>query len=281
MQGVKSMRFTKMHGLGNDFILINGFREKIPEDRKKMAITLCHRQLGIGADGVLLLLPSERANAQFLVYNSDGSQAEMCGNGVRCAALFAKAECIIKSDNTVFETLGGLVYPQIVDEKQGLVRVNMGLARLKPQEIPALFDGEKVVASPLEVGSDTFAVTLVSMGNPHCVIFVDDLASFPVSEIGSRIEKHPKFPAKTNVEFVQVLVPGHLRMRVWERGCGQTLACGTGACASAVAASLNGYGDNAFEVELACGSLFIEFFTDGHVELLGPATFVFEGEYKE
>lgn len=275
------MRFSKMHGLGNDFILINGFREKIPEDRKDFAITLCNRQLGIGADGVLLLMPSKLADAQFLVYNSDGSQAEMCGNGVRCAALFAKAEGIIKSDDATFETLGGLVYPQIVDEKQGLVRVNMGLGRLKPQEIPALFGGEKVVAAPLEVGSETFAVTLVSMGNPHCVVFVEDTANFPVEVIGPQIEKHPKFPAKTNVEFVQVLAPGHLRMRVWERGCGQTLACGTGACASAVAAKLNGYGDNYFEVELACGSLFIELFADGHVELLGPATFVFAGEYKE
>jgi len=272
------MRFTKMHGLGNDFILINGFCEKVPVDRKDFAITLCNRQLGIGADGVLLLMPSNCADAQFLVYNSDGSQAEMCGNGVRCAALFAKREGIIKSDNATFETLGGLVYPQIVDKEQGIVRVNMGLARLQPKDIPALFGGEKVVAAPLEVGIDTLAVTLVSMGNPHCVIFVDDVVNFPVEEVGPKIEKHPKFPAKTNVEFVQVLAPGHLKMRVWERGCGQTLACGTGSCASAVAAKLNGYGDTSFEVELACGSLFIELAADGHVELLGPATFVFDGE---
>lgn len=275
------MRFVKMHGLGNDFVIVNGFREKLPEDLGALAQQVCNRQLGIGADGLIVLVPPEKddAAARFLIYNYDGSQAETCGNGLRCAAIFAKHEGLVDGNELYFETLGGLVQPTIIDETMSIIRVDMGVPRLQPAEIPAKFAGSRVVSAPFTVYERVFNVTLVSMGNPHCVIFVDEVDDFPVEKIGPQIENHELFPEKTNVEFIQLLGDDRMRMRVWERGCGETLACGSGACAATVAAVLNGYIKHRAEVILQYGSLDVEWADNGHVYMTGPATLVIEGDY--
>ena len=199
------MRFAKMHGLGNDMILINGFTEKLPDDLGALALAICDRHLGVGADGMIILTPSSNpdAAALFRFFNSDGSESGMCGNGLRCAALFAKKEGITDRDQFIFDTISKPVQPTILDEAAGIVRVDMGEPRLLPSEIPADFPGSRVVAAALPVHTRVFYATLVSMGNPHCVIFVDDVDSFPVEKIGPQIERHALFPEQTNVDFVQ------------------------------------------------------------------------------
>ena len=275
------MRFSKMHGLGNDFIIINGFTEQLPEDMGEFARRICHRQLGVGGDGVILLTQplSDKAVARYLIYNSDGTEAGMCGNGLRCAALFAKRQGIVEGNDFTFEVLTGSVRPHIIDDVHGIVRVDMDVPRLLPADIPAKFTGSRVVSAPLEALARKFDVTLVSMGNPHCVIFVDDVADFPVEKIGPVIENHDLFPARTNVEFIQLLSDKKIKMRVWERSCGETDACGSGACAATVAAILNGYTQKKVEVQLRYGSLEVEWAEDGHVYMTGPATLVAEGDY--
>jgi len=274
------MKFRKMHGLGNDFVMVNGISEKLPEDLASLAINLCDRKLGIGADGLIIISEGEgRTDLTMSIYNSDGSQAEMCGNGIRCAAVFARDEGLCAKKRIVFSTLAGQIITEIVDEEKSLVKVNMGRPRLAPSEIPALFNGAKVVKAPLKVNDKTFNITLVSMGNPHCVIFVDNVDDFPVTKIGPQIETHPLFPAKINVEFVEFVDAETIKMRVWERGCGETLACGTGACAAAVASILMGFCHDDVEVKLAHGSLFISWPLNDYVEMTGPATVVFDGEY--
>jgi diaminopimelate epimerase len=275
------MRIAKMHGLGNDFVLVNGFKEQLPTDLNSLAKEICDRRLAIGADGLIILRPAKSAAAaEYLYFNSDGSQAEMCGNGLRCAALFAKREGIVTEDEFIFDTLDRPVIPRIIDEKCQIVRVDMGRPRLAPAEIPANFTGSRVVNAPLLVLARMYNVTLVSMGNPHCVIFIDDdLRHFPVEKIGSHIEKHEMFPAKTNVEFVRLVDDEHMEMRVWERGCGETLACGSGACAAVVAAVLNGYTKNDVEISLRYGALQVQWDESGPVYMTGPATYVLEGDY--
>jgi diaminopimelate epimerase len=275
------MRFAKMHGLGNDFVMINGFAESLPVDIASMARQICHRRLGLGADGLIILAPSDhpQAIATFLIYNSDGSQAETCGNGLRCAALFAKKEGIATGNAFIFELMHGLAAPEIIDEPLGIVCVDMGEPRLLPEQIPADFPGERVVGSQVNFSGVNYQITLVSMGNPHCVIFVDDVSAFPVSDLGPKIETHPLFPAKTNVEFIQRIDASRLKMRVWERGCGETKACGSGACAAVVAAILNGYVEQSAVVELAYGELLIRWADNNHIYMTGPATLVAEGEY--
>ena len=276
------MRFAKMHGLGNDMILINGFTEKLPEDLNALARAMCDRHLGVGADGLITLTPvrDPEAVALFRIFNSDGSESGMCGNGVRCAALFARTEGITDKDQFVFETISGQVQPTILDRAAGVVRVDMGEPRLLPSEIPADFPGSRVVAAALPVHTRVFYATLVSMGNPHCVIFVDDVDSFPVEKIGPQIEHHLLFPEKTNVEFVQLIDDETLKMRVWERACGETLACGSGACAATVAAILNGYIKERADVELRHGSLDISWGADDHVYMTGPAQLIATGNFK-
>ena len=275
------MRIAKMHGLGNDFVLVNGFKEQLPADLNSLAIEICDRHLAVGADGLIVLRPSNTsAAAEYILFNSDGSQPETCGNGLRCAALFAKREGIVIEDEFVFDTLGGPVIPYIIDIERSIVRVDMGQPRLAPAEIPANFTGARVVNAPLLVLARMYNVTLVSMGNPHCVIFLDDdLANFPLEKIGPHIEKHEMFPAKTNVEFIRLIDDGHIQMRVWERGCGETMACGSGACAAVVASILNGYTKNAVEVKLRYGSLEVQWDEGGPVYMTGPATYVLEGDY--
>lgn len=275
------MRFAKMHGLGNDFVIVNGFTEQLPADLGAFARQVCHRQLGLGADGLIVLAPADSsvAAARFLIYNFDGSQAEMCGNGLRCAAIYAKREGLVTSNDFVFETLGGLVQPSIIDEENSIIRVDMGAPRLLPTEIPAKFAGSRVVGAPLLVHARMYYVTLVSMGNPHCVIFVDDVEHFPVEKIGPQIETHDQFPAKINVEFIELVDEETMKMRVWERGVGETHACGSGACAATVAGILNGYTKNKVEVKLKYGSLQVEWAENSHVYMTGPATLVAVGDY--
>ncbi|MCL1816839.1 MAG: diaminopimelate epimerase, partial [Clostridiales bacterium] len=269
------------HGLGNDFVLINGFTEQLPVDLSALAIEICDRHLSIGGDGLLILRPAvSGAAAEYILFNSDGSQPETCGNGLRCAALFAKREGIVSTNKFVFDTLGGSVIPQIIDAEKGMVCVDMGQPRLAPAQIPAKFTGARVVDAPLLILARMFNVTLVSMGNPHCVIFIDDdLTQFPVEKIGSLVEKHELFPARTNVEFIRLIDDKHMEMRVWERGCGETLACGSGACAAVVAAVLNGYTKNDVEVKLRHGSLQVQWNEGSSVFMTGSATYVLEGEY--
>ncbi|MBR5430444.1 MAG: diaminopimelate epimerase [Firmicutes bacterium] len=275
------MRFAKMHGLGNDMIVVNGFTEELPADLGALAVAMCDRHLGIGADGLVILSPPRDPQhaALFRIFNSDGSEAGMCGNGVRCAALFARREGITDREEFVFETIYDQVRPAILDEAAGVVRVDMGEPRLKPADIPADFPGSRVVAAALPVGTRVFYATLVSLGNPHCVIFVDDLDGFPVEKIGPQIEHHALFPEKTNVEFVQLAGDDKLKMRVWERVCGETLACGSGACAATVAAILNGYLKDEAEVLLRHGSLAVSWGADDHIYLTGPAALIATGEF--
>ena len=280
--GVVILRFTKMHGLGNDFILVNCFKEKldlaqIPE----LAVRACNRYFGIGADGLVLLLPSHRADIQMRIFNSDGSEAEMCGNGIRCAAKYIYEHNMILKDKIRVETLAGIIVPELITEQGSVksVRVDMGQPRLERSEIPMLGRPGKVVGEPLAAADLTFNITAVSMGNPHCVIFVQDTDEVNLPDMGPRIEKHQSFPRKTNVEFIQVLNREEIKMRVWERGAGVTMACGTGACAAVVACVLNGLTGRRVTVLLEMGGLFIEWADDNHVYMTGPAEEVYTGVY--
>lgn len=273
--------FTKMHGLGNDFILFNGFDQSLPDNLGRFAAFVCDRHFGLGADGVIVLQPPLTASAEalFRIFNADGSEAVMCGNGLRCAANFARRNNIASSDEFAFDIMGGnAVQAQIIEPAEGIVTVNMGVPRLHPSQIPTTLGGEKIIGAPLQVDGQEYVVTLVSMGNPHCVVFVDHVLDFPVQRIGPLIETSPLFPEKINVEFVQLLGNGRIRMRVWERGCGETLACGSGACAATVAAILNGYLLGGAEVLLAHGSLLIKWKDNGSVCMTGPSAFVAEGK---
>jgi len=276
-----TLRFVKMHGLGNDFIVVEGVRGFLPDlDWGEVARVLCRRRFGVGADGLILVLPSDKADFRMREFNPDGSEAEACGNGLRCFAKFVYEHGLTRKREIEVETLGGIVKPSLKVEGGRVVsvRVDMGPPRLRPSEIPAEVEGERAVGIPIEVGGERVKATLVSMGNPHCVLFVEDIDKAPVRELGPRLERHPIFPNRTNVEFVEVVSPSELRMRVWERGAGETLACGTGACASLVAANLLGKAGRRAVVHLLGGDLLVEWREDGHVHLEGPAEEVFRGE---
>lgn len=278
------MRFTKMHGLGNDFIMVDGYKEKLPEDIFAVAAKLCHRNFGIGADGLILVLPSEKTDIRMAIYNSDGSEAEMCGNGIRCFAKFVYEQGYVKKKSFGVETLAGIMTPRLVLDggKVSGVTVDMGEPSLErgavPMEGPA---AGQAIDEPLEVLDKTFRITALLMGVPHCVIFVDDVDAVDLAKYGPVIEKHPLFPRKTNVHFLQVLNTQELKMRVWERGAGITLACGTGACASLVAAVLNKKAEKKAKIHLPGGTLEIEWAADNHVYMTGPAQEVFVGEITE
>ncbi len=279
------MHFTKVHGLGNDFILVNCYEEKIDlEKAPQLAVAMCNRRFGVGADGLVLLLPpeqGEQGDVRMRIFNPDGSEAEMCGNAIRCVARYMYEHNMINKDKIRVETLAGLIVPELILEN-GLVksvRVDMGEPRLERSEIPMAGGPGQVVGEPLTVEGSSYNITAVSMGNPHCVIFVPDAARVSLWDIGPRIEKHDVFPRKTNVEFVQVLSRDEVIMRVWERGAGETMACGTGACATAVACALNGLTERKVTVRLQGGDLFIEWAADNHVYMTGPATEVFTGDY--
>ncbi len=275
--------FSKYQGLGNDFILIDNRHTTKPVITTQQAVAMCDRHFGIGADGVIFALPGDRGTDYTMrIYNSDGSEPEMCGNGIRCLAKFiADLEGIGEINKTYnIQTLAGVITPQL--QGDGKVRVDMGEPQLIAQEIPTtLTEAEaKVVAHPLEIANKQWLVTCVSMGNPHCITFVDDTDAIALSEIGTLFEHHPVFPQRTNTEFIQVVKPDYIKMRVWERGAGITLACGTGACASVVAGVLNGKCDRICTVELPGGCLEIEWSqADNRVYMTGAAEPVFTGYY--
>jgi len=276
------MKFTKMHGAGNDYVYIDGFAETVT-DPSTLAQQVSDRNFGVGSDGLILILPSEVADVRMRMFNADGSEAEMCGNGVRCVAKYARDHGLVQGSEISVETGAGVLPLQLFFAADGTVervRVNMGPPRLMAGEIPTTLvaDG-MVVNQPLTVLDRTFAVTCVSMGNPHCVIYVDDVDSFPVTTYGPVIEHHPAFPKRINVEFVEVLSPTEVRQRTWERGAGETLACGTGASAVTVAGVLTGRTERSLVNRLRGGELFLEWCEAGEVLLTGPAVEVFSGDF--
>jgi diaminopimelate epimerase len=273
------MEFTKMHGLGNDFVVVNGFDQSLPDDPGALARRVCDRRLGVGADGLVLVLPSAAADFLMRVFNPDGSEPEMCGNAIRCVALYAHRRGLTTKRRLAVETLAGPVRPEILsDGGRETVRVDMGRPRLDRAEIPMRGPAGPVAGEVLDAGDRSFAVTAVSMGNPHCVVFGADLDDAGFRKYGPLLEAHPAFPARTNVEFVEVLGPGEVAVRVWERGAGPTPACGTGACAVVVAGVLNGKTARRVNVRLPGGVLLIEWPDNtGPVYMSGPAEEVFTG----
>lgn len=277
------MKFTKMQGIGNDFIMVNAAQEEknlhhLPE----LAKAVCDRHFGIGGDGLILCIPHPEADFEMRIFNSDGSEAEMCGNGIRCAALFAKAQGLVQTNHCTVHTKAGLMKPEIISDAVGkqLVKVDMGMPHLAGPEIPCVLKGDTILEQPIEIQEKDYLFSAVSMGNPHCVVFLTQpVKDFPVQEIGPHFEHHPYFPAKTNVEFVEVLDEHQVNMRVWERGCGETLACGTGACATAVASILTKRCQDQVQVHLLGGTLSISYQPGGHVWMEGPAQTVFTGEF--
>jgi diaminopimelate epimerase len=275
------MKFIKMHGLGNDFVFLDHFFDVMDVDYHKLAKKICNRQFGIGGDGLAVILASNIADARMRIFNSDGSEPEMCGNAIRCFARYVYDQGIVIHNPMRVETQAGVLTLglNIQDGQVQAVRVDMGEPILRADLIPVLNQGDPVVGKVLEVLGEMYQYTAVSMGNPHCVIFVEDFAALDFEQIGPAIEKHSLFPRKTNVEFIQMNSPQELTMKVWERGAGPTLACGTGACASVVAAVLNNKTERTVTVHLPGGDLFIEWGSDNHVYMTGPATYVFKGEW--
>jgi len=274
------MKFTKMHGLGNDFVVIDGFSENVPNARE-LAVEVCDRRTGIGADGLIVIMPSEKADFRMHYINSDGSLAEMCGNGIRCLSKYAYEHGLTRSADFVVETLAGLNRQTLTVENGRVaeVSVDMGRPYFLRSEIPMLGDEGEVVDEPLDVDGSEYRITALSTGNPHAVMFVDDVDKAPLSELGPKIERHPAFPNRTNVEFVQVIDRGNVRMRIWERGCGETLASGSGSSASAVASIVNGLTDRDVNVRVSLGTLRISWPEDGNITMRGPAAEVFSGEW--
>ena len=275
------MKFTKMHGIGNDYVYVNCFKETV-EHPSEMAIKVSDRHFGIGSDGLILIKPSEVADGKMEMYNADGSQGAMCGNGIRCVAKYMYDYGITDKTSISVETKSGIKYLDLTikDGKVDTVKVNMGTPILKAVDIPVRSEKEKVIDESVMVDGKEWKITCVSMGNPHAVVFVDDVDSLDLPVVGPAFEHHPWFPSRTNTEFVQLMDAGHVRMRVWERGAGETLACGTGACAVAVACHLTGSTGREVAVQLRGGTLDIRWDErTGHVLMTGPARTVFSGEY--
>jgi diaminopimelate epimerase len=271
------MHFWKMHALGNDYIVIDNQDEKITEkEAVQMAKTLCNRRFSVGADGLLLASGSKVADAKMRIFNSDGSEAEMCGNGIRCFAKYYYENSIAKKPEVAIETLSGIkhVWLTLKDNEVSAVKVDMGAPNWQKSSLPMTGQGP-CINEDLEVDGETFKVTCLSMGNPHCVIFVDCIDCFPVQEIGEKIENHKAFPKRTNVGFVEVLNKKELNVRVWERGCGETLACGTGTCAAVAASNKLGLVGNKVTVHVLGGDLQVE--VADTIFLIGGAEKVFEG----
>ena len=281
------INFVKMNGLGNDFILIDCLNKSLGDTSflSYLAKKLCHRNFGIGADGLILILSSEKADLRMRIFNYDGSEAQMCGNGIRCFAKYAYENKLVSKNKFTVETLAGIITPELIfqdlkDKKVLRIKVDMGTPKLRRREIPMTGENTPtVVDETLKINSEqTFKVTCVSMGNPHCIVFVDDVQSIPVEKVGPKIENHPLFPEKTNAEFIQIINNKELNFRVWERGVGETLACGTGACAALVASVLNKKTDREATIHLPGGDLYIHWADDEHIYMTGPAELVFKGE---
>jgi diaminopimelate epimerase len=274
------MEFTKMHGAGNDYVYVNCFTERV-DNPEKTAIAVSNRNFGIGSDGLILIMPSRVADVRMRMFNSDGSESEMCGNGIRCVAKYAYDHGIVTKTEITAETGAGILTLQLFPgdgNKVERVRVNMGIPRLTRAGIPMLGEPEgRVVNEPLNILHTTFHITCASMGNPHCVIFIDDVTTFQVEKYGPLIENHELFPRRTNVEFVEIISPTEVRQRTWERGAGETLACGTGASAVCVAGVLNGVTERKILNHLSGGDLELEWAEDGFLYMTGPAVEVFSG----
>ena len=273
------MKFTKMQGLGNDYVYVNCFEEKI-ENPPAVARYVSDRHFGIGSDGLIMINPSEVADFEMEMYNADGSRGEMCGNGIRCVAKYVYDYGLTDKTQISVETLGGIKYLDLTveDGKVVLVKVDMGKPELKSDLIPIISENEKVIDEPIEVDGQVYHMTGVSMGNPHTVIYVDDVKNLDLEKIGPKFENHERFPKRINTEFVHRIDRTTVEMRVWERGSGETLACGTGACAVAVASILNNLTDTRVTVKLLGGDLQIEWDQKkNHVFMTGPAKVVFDG----
>lgn len=292
------MRFTKMEGLGNDYVYVNCFSEEI-ENPAELAVRISDRHFGIGSDGLILIKPSDIADFTMEMYNADGTQSEMCGNGIRCVGKYVYDYGLTDKTNIAVETLAGIKYLELKVERKNdndrgrvkLVQVNMGAPVLKPEDVPVdlTLDGQGcadlsqyrdlIKGYPFTVDGRTFDITCVSMGNPHCVSFVDNVEDFPLEQYGPKFEHHPIFTRRVNAEFVEIVDRSHANMRVWERGTGETLACGTGACATVVAGILNGLTEDEVTVKLLGGELIIRWDRkENIVYMTGPATTVFDGE---
>lgn len=279
------IRFTKMHGCGNDYVYINGFTEKLTQEEKPEFVRrVSDRHFGIGSDGVIFINPSEQADFEMEMFNADGSRSEMCGNGIRCVAKFVHDKGL--TDRRQFSIVSGgqIKYMDLTVEngETVAVRVDMGEPQLVPGRIPVEADGDRAVNVPIEVCGQEYRMTCVSMGNPHAVVFWEDVDGLEIEKIGPYFENHPRFPRRTNTEFVQVIDQSHVKMRVWERGTGETLACGTGCCATAVSCALNGLTGRHVTVQVLGGELTIDWDEQSnHVFMTGPAEFVFEGEIEK
>ena len=276
------MKFTKMHGAGNDYVYVNAFEESLPADLPALSIAMSHRHFGVGADGLIVIHPSDIADARMQMFNADGSESEMCGNGIRCVAKYVYDHGICGKESLTIETGAGVLAleVEVVGDQVERVRVDMGEPILAAGEIPTTFESTPVVNQVLEVDGQTFEVTCVSMGNPHCVIYVDEATDELVLGVGPKIENHPAFPARVNVEFIEVKSTKEVSQRTWERGSGETWACGTGASAVCVAGVLTGRTDRHILNHLLGGDL--ELFWDevsNHVFMTGPASEVYSGDW--
>lgn len=278
------MKFTKMQGLGNDYVYVNCLREKI-EHPEELARKISDRHFGVGSDGLIMINPSDRADFEMEMYNADGSRGEMCGNGIRCVAKYVYDYGLTDKEHISVETLGGIKSLDLTveDGKVKLVKVDMGKPELRPDLVPVTAAGDQVVDAPITVGGEEYRMTCVSMGNPHAVVFVDcDVRELPLEVVGPKFENHERFPKRVNAEFVRVLDRHTAEMRVWERGSGETLACGTGACAVAVACVLNGLTEEEVTVKLLGGDLQICWDRKKNtVYMTGPAETVFDGEWPD
>ena len=273
-------KFSKMHGLGNDYVYVDCTQEKLhhPEE---IAKRISDRRFGIGSDGLILICPSEKADFEMRMFNADGSEGRMCGNGIRCVGKYVYDHGLTEKTDLEIDTKSGIKHLKLIVEegKVTFVEVQMGKASLRPKDIPVETDYDDFISQPMLVGGEAYLVTCVSMGSPHAVIFSDEIDTLPLERIGPLFERHEKFPERINTEFIQVIDRYTLNMRVWERGSGETFACGTGACASVVAAVLNGHCDydSDITVQLRGGELFITYLQDGSVIMKGPAAHVFDG----
>lgn len=277
------MKFTKMQGIGNDYVYVNCLQETI-ENPSELAKKISDRHYGVGSDGLIMINPSDKANFEMEMYNADGSRGEMCGNGIRCVAKYVYDYGLTDKTSISVETLAGIKYLDLTveDGKVVLVKVDMGKPMLRPEEVPVVSEKEEVIDEPITVDGQEYRMTCVSMGNPHAVVFIDqDVKEFPLETVGVKFENHERFPKRVNTEFVNVLDRHTAQMRVWERGSGETLACGTGACAVAVACALNGLTEDEVTVKLLGGDLQIKWDREKNtVYMTGPAEVVFDGEWK-
>ncbi|HJT76956.1 MAG TPA: diaminopimelate epimerase [Gemmataceae bacterium] len=278
------MRFTKMHGAGNDYVYVDCITHPMPHDPAGLSRRISDRHFGVGSDGLILICPSERADARMRMFNADGSEAEMCGNGVRCVAKYVHDHGLVLEPRLTVETGRGVLTLDL-DVHDGRVRqvtVDMGEPILQGERIPTTLPGDPPKDAALELPGRTLRVTCVSMGNPHCVTYVDEITDDWVLSVGPQVERHPAFPRRTNAEFVRVNRPGDVTLRVWERGSGETLACGTGACAVAVAGVLTGRTARQIVAHLPGGDLQLHWSEkDNHVYMTGPAVEVFSGEWPD